>query len=134
VFGGMLLAMRMVEEPACAGSTQGRQMSPISAIQSSIVTAVGRTPREAMPRRRETTQPQTSECRALIPLEPIVERDPPLRARPRAPYLAHLIATKEKAPQTCERRRADPAVAIAAYAAAQAGPDAPAGGKLAREM
>jgi hypothetical protein len=133
VFGGMLLAMRMIEEPACAGSTQGQPMSPISAIQSSIVTPVGRTPREPIPRRRET-KPPTSECRALIPLEPIVEPDPPLHARPRAPYLAHLIATKEKAPQTCERRRAEPARAIAAYAAAQAGPDAPAGGKLAREM
>ena len=131
----MLLAMRMVEGPACAGSTQGNQMSPISAIQSSVVTAVGRTPREAAPRRRET-KPPTSESRALVPLplEPIVERDTPLRARPRAPYLAHLIATKEKAPQTCERRRAEPAHAIAAYAAAQAGPDAPAGGKVARDM
>jgi hypothetical protein len=28
---------------------------------------------------------------------------------------AHLIATKEHAPQTRERRRADPAVAISAY-------------------
>ena len=33
----------------------------------------------------------------------------------RATFLAHLIATKELAPQTRERRRAEPAVAIAAY-------------------
>lgn len=32
-----------------------------------------------------------------------------------APFLAHLIATKEHAPQTRERRRAEPAEAIAAY-------------------
>jgi hypothetical protein len=129
----MLLAMWMVEEPACAGSTQGKQMSPISPIQSSIVTPVGRSPREPTPHRRESKPPQMSESRALIPLEPIVERDTPPRARPRSPFLAHLIATKEKAPQTCQRRRADPADAVAAYAAAQAGPDTPAGGKLARD-
>jgi hypothetical protein len=129
----MLLAMRMIEEPACAGSTQGKQMSPISAIQSSIVTPVGRTPRAPTPRRRES-KTQTSESRALVPVEPIAEADTPLWGRPRAAYLAHLIATKEKLPQTCERRRAEPAVAIAAYAAANAGPDAPAGRKLARDM
>lgn len=32
-----------------------------------------------------------------------------------APFLAHLIATKDHAPQTRERRRAEPAEAIAAY-------------------
>ncbi|HEY5380476.1 MAG TPA: hypothetical protein VIJ78_13205 [Pseudolabrys sp.] len=41
--------------------------------------------------------------------------------RPRqATFLAHLIATKEKAPQTRERRRAEPSEAIAAYRAVQA--------------
>jgi hypothetical protein len=38
--------------------------------------------------------------------------------RPRAPYLAHLIAMAQGAPDTRRRRRADPASAIAAYAAA----------------
>jgi hypothetical protein len=32
-----------------------------------------------------------------------------------AAFLAHLIATKEKVPQTRERRRAEPSEAIAAY-------------------
>ena len=32
-----------------------------------------------------------------------------------APFLAHLIATKDQLPQTRERRRAEPADAIAAY-------------------
>jgi hypothetical protein len=34
-----------------------------------------------------------------------------------AAFLAHLIATKEQAPQTRERRRAEPEEAIAAYRA-----------------
>jgi len=37
-----------------------------------------------------------------------------------AAFLAHLIAVKEHAPQTRERRRADPAEASAAYRAVQA--------------
>ncbi|MEI9804585.1 MAG: hypothetical protein WDN48_09130 [Pseudolabrys sp.] len=37
-----------------------------------------------------------------------------------AQFLAHLIATKDRLPQTRERRRADPAEAIAAYTAAGA--------------
>jgi len=50
-----------------------------------------------------------------------------LRTHPDARFLAHLIATDQKVPQTRERRRAEPAVAITAYAAANAGPAAPAG-------
>jgi hypothetical protein len=42
----------------------------------------------------------------------------PVSARPRAPYLAHLIAMAQGAPETRRRRRADPTSAIAAYAAA----------------
>jgi len=37
--------------------------------------------------------------------------------RATAPFLAHLIATGQAAPQTCKRRRADPDLAVAAYAA-----------------
>jgi hypothetical protein len=42
----------------------------------------------------------------------------PASVRPRAPYLAHLIAMAHGAPATRRRRRVDPASAIAAYAAA----------------
>ena len=38
--------------------------------------------------------------------------------RPRADFIAQLIATAAAAPQTRTRRRAEPDVAIAAYAAA----------------
>jgi hypothetical protein len=107
-------------------------MSPISGIRSSIVTAVGRTPRDATPSSRDEARTESS--RALIPLEPIAPSDTPLRTRPQATYLAHLIATKDKLPQTRERRRADPQDAIAAYAAAGAAPAAPAGIRLAGIM
>jgi hypothetical protein len=105
-------------------------MSPISAIRGSIVGAVDRTPREpsSSPRRH----PRTESSRALIPLEPIGSSDTPLRTRPQADFLAHLIATREKLPQTRERRRAEPRDVIAVYAAAVAGPGAPSGTNLSR--
>jgi hypothetical protein len=53
----------------------------------------------------------------LAPAEP---SDMPPASYREAEFLAHLIATKDHVPQTCERRRADPAEAIAAYSAADA--------------
>lgn len=57
--------------------------------------------------------------RSMIPLAP--QRSLPGSFRPvgtsSAPFLAQLIATKQKAPQTRERRRADPGDASAAYGA-----------------
>lgn len=99
-------------------------MSPISGIRGSIIGAVGRTPREPTSAPRDA---RTSESRALIPLQPIARGDTPLRTRAQAAYLAHLIATKDKVPQTRERRRAEPQEAIAVYAAAGASPVVPAG-------
>ena len=104
-------------------------MSPISGIRGSIVGAVGRAPREPASARRDA---RTSESRALIPLQPIARGDTPLRTRAQAAYLAHLIATKDKVPQTRERRRAEPQEVIAVYAAAGAGPGVPAGMTLSR--
>jgi hypothetical protein len=46
------------------------------------------------------------------------ERYVPRHQRPDAAFLAHLIATKEHAPQTRERRRAEPQTAVAIYGAA----------------
>jgi hypothetical protein len=107
-------------------------MSPISGIRGSIVSAIDRATRDATtsPRR----QPRTESSRALIPLAPIGSSDTPLRTRPQAGFLAHLIATREKLPQTRERRRAEPQDVIAVYAAAVAGPDAPTGRYLSRVM
>ena len=57
------------------------------------------------------------ECRALVATVPAAV--PETRTLPRqAAFLAHLIATKQQAPQTRERRRAEPSEALAAYRAA----------------
>ena len=106
-------------------------MTPVGGIRGSSVTATGRTSRDETPSRHEA---KTESGRALIALEPIAPGDALLRTRPQASYLAHLIATKDKLPQTRERRRAEPQDVIAAYAAAEAGPAAPSGQTLVRSL
>src|SRR5690348_10545147 len=106
-------------------------MSPISGIRGSIVSAVGRAPREASSAPRDG---RTTESRALIPLQPIEPAETPLRTRAQAAFLAHLIATKEKLPQTRERRRAEPHEVIAVYAAAAAAPGAPYGARFSERV
>ncbi len=59
-----------------------------------------------------------AESRALVALTPHPAVQPANRGRLAAEFLAHLIATKEQAPQTRERRRAEPPEAAAAYQAA----------------
>jgi hypothetical protein len=61
--------------------------------------------------------------RALIPLAPLAasEPAPAVSRRPSASFLAQLIATQQQAPQTRERRRADPDVVVAHYQATAAG-------------
>jgi hypothetical protein len=53
--------------------------------------------------------------RALVAVAPAENNEPAPTSYREAEFLAHLIATKEHLPQTCERRRADPAEATAAY-------------------
>ncbi len=84
------------------------------------------------PPRAPSSRSAAASARALIPLQPIASGDAGLRARPQAGFLAHLIATDRKLPQTRERRRADPAEVIAAYAAADAEPPARVGRRLFR--
>ena len=104
-------------------------MSSVSAINSSTIVAAGSTPRREASTPRE---PKVSGSRALIPLMPVAPSETPIRARTRADaaFLAHLIATDQKAPQTRERRRAEPAEVIAAYAAANAAPAVLAGSRV----
>jgi hypothetical protein len=79
--------------------------------------------RPAPPRRlqldssAETGEP--SPRRDLVPVRP-VEAAPPhfAQPRPQAAFLAHLLAVAQRAPQTQEKRRADPQEAIDRYAAA----------------
>jgi hypothetical protein len=58
---------------------------------------------------------------ALIALSPAAIEEDRLAAcaisRPSADFVAHLIATSAKLPQTRERRRAEPEQAVAVYAA-----------------
>jgi hypothetical protein len=60
-------------------------------------------------------------------LVPVAASDPtapiePFYGRPRADFLAQLIATLAQAPQTRARRRAEPEEIIAAYRALDRGP------------
>jgi hypothetical protein len=81
-------------------------------------------------RRSDRAQPRTNTRgpppakatgRALVPMsaarriEPVRQCDP----RATAPFLSHLIATEQGAPQTRKRRRAAPNQAVAAYTAMQ---------------
>jgi hypothetical protein len=75
------------------------------------------TPRDAEPAEHG------AESRALIVTAPATIKEPSLNYRQSpllAAFLAHLIATKDQLPQTRERRRAEPADAIAAYRAGNA--------------
>jgi len=67
----------------------------------------------------QTDAVETSSCRALIALEPAKStRHTAPAARQPAGFLAQLIATEQSLPQTRERRRIDPEVGAAIYAAA----------------
>ncbi len=72
---------------------------------------------------------------ALVPLTPAADSAPVLQvgSRPRADFLAQIIATSVKAPQTRVRRRAEPEVAIAAYSSSNRAPT-PAGGAVRRSL
>ncbi len=74
---------------------------------------------------------------ALVPVASIDQKAPAEHgtSRPRANFLAQLIATSAQAPQTRARRRAEPDVAIAAYAGgADRQPPAPAGRTVSRSF
>ena len=105
-------------------------MTPIAGVSATtIVAAAGSGLRRDAPPPRA---PKASTSRALIALQPVPSGGTPLRTHPDARFLAHLIATDQRLPQTRERRRAEPQDAIAAYAAMNAAPAAPAGQRLFR--
>ena len=61
-----------------------------------------------------------SSSRSLVPLIPLAcQQDTSHHSPVRrvASFVTQLIATSQKLPQTCEKRRADPADVIAAYQA-----------------
>jgi hypothetical protein len=82
--------------------------------------------------RAEPNQPATGESvecesRALVAIRPVapIELTRVARPYPLASFLAHLIAVRERAPQTRRRGRTSPADASAAYTARQANAPAP---------
>jgi hypothetical protein len=68
----------------------------------------------------ETIAP--SAARAVVPIRPVAAAAPAIATRryPHAGFLAHLIAVKQRAPQTRRRGRATAGEASAAYTATQA--------------
>jgi hypothetical protein len=83
--------------------------------------AFGR-PKPGPPLEGDILAPESPEPRtALVPLTPPDQgATGPGRCRPpAAPFLAHLIATAQQAPQTRARRRAEPQDATTIYAAAK---------------
>jgi len=75
--------------------------------------------------------------KALISLAPFEhERPAPAQhpwTRPRAGFIAHLVATKAQAPQTRARRRVEPVEAVAVYGAVGHWPT-PSGRTLSRSL
>jgi hypothetical protein len=98
-------------------------MTPVGGITSGSFAAIG-TGRASRSRSSgEPAAPKTAQVFVPVrPAEPAqpAERYVPRHQRPDAAFLAHLIATKEHAPQTRERRRAEPQTAVAIYGAAVA--------------
>jgi hypothetical protein len=105
---------------ACGDKGKGQMLSRfdtgmrmITAAGDGISGATGVTP---------AGEPQASaegqtESRALVAIAPAAPREPLVTPRQAAPFLAHLIATQSKHPQTRLRRRAEPSEAVAAYRA-----------------
>jgi hypothetical protein len=77
-------------------------------------------------KRADDGTPAVAQGRSLVPFAPLSRPDVcGHAARPSAPFLAHLIATAQQAPQTRQRGRAEPASACTHYAAARAAAPAP---------
>jgi hypothetical protein len=79
-----------------------------------------RQPRPAASAPESGSEPTGSESRALVALDPLQGRSANTADHRYAPFIAHLVATKDQHPQTRERRRAEPGDALAAYRAAAA--------------
>ena len=87
--------------------------------------ADSRRPGPAQPRPDELVGRTSASAtgQALVPTAPSPPTDAPLAgARPSGAFLAQLIATSLRLPQTRARRRAEPGDASAAYQAAHAAP------------
>ncbi len=82
----------------------------IDSLQSRLKAGSGRDP--------ESGTVANEPGRALALIAPVRARASSLsRTRPSSGFVAHLIATAQQSPQTREKRRADPSVAIGIYLA-----------------
>jgi len=79
-----------------------------------------RRPHPAMSAPENDSERTGLESRALVALDPLQDRSGPAANHRYAPFVAHLVATKDQHPQTRERRRAEPNDALAAYRAVAA--------------
>jgi hypothetical protein len=79
-----------------------------------------RIPPRNMSGRTDQNGEPASESRALVAVNPTAAEREPVAGFRQAPFLAQLIATRDQIAQTRERRRAEPAEAIAAYRATEA--------------
>lgn len=89
-----------------------------------VIDGIGRANDPRLPPKRSPGDARSSAgtptSGALVPVCPAAANDG-LRESPRRPataFLAHLAATRQRAPQTRAGRRADPAEAVATYGAA----------------
>ena len=93
-------------------------MEPVVRIGPATIIGAGRMSRQGSAAMPDAPSPQ----RALVRVTPVGPAGDaavrPADGRATAPFLAHLIATVQGAPQTRERRRVAPNWASAAYAAA----------------
>ena len=106
-------------------------MVPVGRVGSATVVGSDRTPRQSPAAQAGAPSAQRALVR-IAPVDPASGVSPrTVEARPAAPFLAHLIATVQGAPQTRERRRAAPDWAITAYAAMMLVPES--AGRAVRE-
>jgi hypothetical protein len=111
-------------------------MVGVSATSSPAVVS-GSTARTRAASRHASGEQPVAKGQALVVVAPVVRSDAPApvaRRAASAAFLAQLIATREQLPQTRERRRAEPADAIAVYAAALAAVPAPSAPAVSRMM
>ena len=108
----------MGEDQLSRPGTKGRQMRAIASIRSPSV-AWRRPEMGRQGVNGAGSDDRHEPCRSLMVVDADEEAHPlGCCAHPTAPFLAHLIATKQQMPQTRQRRRAEPEDAAAVYAAA----------------
>jgi hypothetical protein len=92
-------------------------MVPVGHVGPATVVGAGGAPRQVPAAEAGPASMQRALVR-IAPVSPAIGVSVrPADGRVTAPFLAHLIATVQDAPQTRERRRADPNWATTAYAA-----------------